>query len=195
MKKECPVLMLQNDFEIKALVDIYKDLKPRVVLEIGSAHGGTLWCWITNSEKGTEIVSVDLIGTHKIYGGMQGLIESRALWDGWANDAEVELNVIEGDSNLDETAELVRGFAPFDFIFIDGGHEFMSVATDFTLYWPMLMYGGVMAIHDISYDLNHPHCVEVGKWWRDMERAGFFGDDVAEIFETHEDNGIGVIRK
>jgi len=195
MKKECPVPMLQDDFEITALVDIYKELNPHCVLEIGSAHGGTLWCWITNSEKGTEITSVDLISAHKIYGGRQGLIESRALWHGWADEAEVKLNVIDGDSNFDDTAELVREFAPFDFIFIDGGHEYMSIATDVLFYWPMLRKGGVMALHDISYDLDHPHCIEVGRWWRDMNRAGFFGVDVTEIFETLEDNGIGVIRK
>jgi len=71
----------------------------------------------------------------------------------------------------------------------------MEVATDFNLYWPMLRKGGVIAVHDIAYFPEEPHCIEVGKWWRDMKRAGLFGDDVSEILLHTPKQGIGVIRK
>jgi len=120
--KECPVSRRQNAAEINALLDIYIKLKPHRVLEIGSAWGGTLWGWIEYAEKGTTVISVDMMVDPPIYGDHKLLEDSRALWDGWANEAEVELKTIIGNSQLDETADLVREFAPFDFVFIDGGH-------------------------------------------------------------------------
>jgi predicted O-methyltransferase YrrM len=192
---DCPVELLQDESEIDQLIrDFYIPLKPRQVLEIGSLYGGSLWYWIQNSERGTKIVSVDKIPNNELH-KMIDVLEARQLWDGWANRAGVFLQKITGNSNNYEVREWVQTSAPFDFIFIDGGHDIKTVNNDWNLYYPMLKDGGVIAFHDIAYGGENKHCIEVGKWWQQMKDAGLFGDDVTEIIRTPEKWGIGVIRK
>lgn len=192
---DCPVKLLQDHWEIEKLItDFYIPLKPRMVLEIGSLYGGTLWKWIQNSERGTKIISLDLIPDNELH-SMEDVLEARRLWATWANRAGVDLVKMTGNSNEYEISKWVKTCAPFDFIFVDGGHDQKTVHTDWNLYFPMLKDGGVIAFHDIAFDLENKFCIEVGVWWRQMKEAGMFGDDVTEIIETPGWNGIGVIRK
>ena len=192
---DCPVKLLQDEIEINNLIrDFYIPLKPRQVLEIGSLYGGTLWKWIQSSERGTKIVSVDKIPDNKLH-KMVDVLEARRLWDGWANLAGVYLQKITGDSNNYEVREWVQTSAPFDFIFVDGGHDLKTVNNDWNLYYPMLKDGGVIAFHDIAaLDVNE-YNIEVGTWWRQGQEIGIFGDDVTEIIRTPGKWGIGIIRK
>jgi len=61
----CPVKVLQDPQELEAILLLYRKLRPKKVLEIGSLYGGTLWHWIQKSEPGTVIVSVDMIPNNK----------------------------------------------------------------------------------------------------------------------------------
>ena len=45
----------------------------------------------------------------------------------------------------------------FDFIFIDGDHEYESVKLDYELYYPSLIEGGIIAFHD-----SRPRCGHEG---------------------------------
>ena len=192
---DCPVKLLQDHWEIEKLItDFYIPLKPRMVLEIGSLYGGTLWKWIQNSERGTRIVSLDKIADNELH-KLEDVMKARRLWATWANRAGVDLVKMTGNSNEYEISKWVKTCAPFDFIFVDGGHDKKTVHTDWNLYFPMLKDGGVIAFHDIAFDLENKFCIEVGVWWRQMKEAGMFGDDVTEIIRTSGDNGIGVVRK
>lgn len=192
---DCPVKLLQDEVEINNLIrNFYKPLKPRMVLEIGSLYGGSLWKWMQNSERGTKIVSLDKIPDNELH-SMEDVLEARRLWSGWANLAGVDLVKMTGNSNEYEVCQWVKNYAPFDFIFVDGGHDEKTVNTDWNLYYPMLRDGGVIAFHDIAYGFENKHCIEVGAWWRQMKKAGMFGNDVTEIIRTPEKWGIGVIRK
>jgi hypothetical protein len=44
-----------------------------------------------------------------------------------------------------------------DFIFIDAQHDYLSVITDMTIWWPKVRVGGIMAGHD--YNNDHYGCV------------------------------------
>ena len=192
---DCPVKLLQDEIEIDQLIrNFYKPLKPRMVLEIGSLYGGSLWKWIQASERGTKIVSLDLIPDNEFH-SLEDVMEARRLWATWATRAGVDLVKMTGNSNKQEISQWVKSYAPFDFIFIDGGHDKKTVHTDWNLYFPMLKEGGVIAFHDIASGPVNKHCIEVGVWWEQMKEAGIFGDDVTEIIRTPEKWGIGVIRK
>ena len=192
---DCPVPLLQDEIEIKNLIrNFYIPLKPKQVLEIGSLYGGSLWYWIQNSERGTRIVSVDKIADNELH-KLEDVIKARRLWDGWANLAGVELQKITGNSNDYEVRSWVKTSSPFDFIFVDGGHDMQTVTNDWNLYYPMLREGGVIAFHDIAYGPKNRHCIEVGKWWRESKELGLFGNDVTEIIRTPNQWGIGIIRK
>ena len=88
---------------------------------------------------------------------------------------------------------------PFDFIFVDGGHDYETVQNDYEKYWPMVRPGGVMAFHDIAYpDLNSPHQIDVGRWWRDLKMNGHRPMAwLREMFDHdgQDDWGIGVLVK
>ena len=192
---DCPVPLLQDEIEIKNLIcNFYIPLKPKRVLEIGSLYGGSLWYWIQNSERGTKIVSVDKIADNELH-KLEDVIKARRLWDGWANLAGVELQKITGNSNDYEVRSWVKMSAPFDFIFVDGGHDKKTVNNDWNLYYPMLKEGGLMVFHDISALEENKYNIEVGIWWREGQEIGLFGDDVTEIIRTPGKWGIGVIRK
>ena len=53
------IKMLQDEWEINQLRELYIQLKPKKVLEIGSYLGGTLMIWITNAEKDALICTID----------------------------------------------------------------------------------------------------------------------------------------
>lgn len=56
------------------------------------------------------------------------------------------LTLVEADSLV--AAEKLSQHAPFDFIFIDGGHDEASVRADIEAWLPLLADGGVLAGHD-----------------------------------------------
>ena len=192
---DCPVTLLQNEIEIDKLIsDFYIPLKPRMVLEIGSLYGGTLWKWIQSSERGTTIVSLDKIPDNHLH-KLEDVMTARGLWATWADRAGVRLVKMTGNSNDYEVRSWVKSSAPFDFIFVDGGHDMQTVTNDWNLYYPMLREGGVIAFHDINVPDHNEHHIDVGHWWRECKKIGMFGDDVTEIIEKPNQNGIGVIRK
>jgi hypothetical protein len=49
----------------------------------------------------------------------------------------------------------------FDFIFIDGNHEYEAVKQDINLYWPKLKTGGIMCGHDCEFLVNHQGIVNI----------------------------------
>lgn len=123
------------------------------------------------------------IGTHK--GGSArafrdwlhpGLLMTVCSTDEFEGDFE-RIDRIIGRSQNSTIVTQVRGFAPFDFLFIDGGHTAEEVESDWNNYAPMVREGGTIAFHDVC-------CI----------------DAVREVFERQPRNltiygptGIGVV--
>ena len=57
-------------------------------------------------------------------------------------------DIIGGDSKSPAIVATAKSAAPFDFLFIDGGHFFADVYADFSNYAPMVREGGMIALHD-----------------------------------------------
>lgn len=130
---------MQNSAEMEALLDLYRERKPKRVLEIGTSFGGTLYHWLQNAEPGTLVVSVD---SH-----VDG-INNQGLYQEWVPPG-VKLCVIGGDSRAPETVEMVRGLGPYGWCFIDGDHSYEGVRDDWLHYGPMMEGRGVLCLHDI----------------------------------------------
>ena len=190
----CPVKTLQDAQELEAILLLYRKLRPKRVLEIGSLYGGTLWHWIQKADPGMVIVSVDKIPSNKNHGASV-VLEKQKLWAGWAETARVELVQIVGNSNDIEVVHSVKEFQPFDFIFVDGGHDYETVNMDYQLYYPMLNKGGLMAFHDIAALDENIHNIDVGRWWREMTDAKMFDGKVMESITRPGKWGIGIIKK
>lgn len=67
-----------------------------------------------------------------------------------------KINIIKGDS-LKEYERFTEGF--FNFIFIDGNHEYESVKLDLNNYYPKLKTGGIFAGHDYTENCGVPIAV------------------------------------
>jgi predicted O-methyltransferase YrrM len=177
-----PVPVFQWEAEYTQLLDLYRELAPKRVLEVGTFHGGTLYHWLTNAAEGATVATVDSYAVG---------IDNRHLYDDWVPDG-VTLKVIAGQSAAESTVAQAKAWAPYDFIFIDAGHYYTEVKADWEAYLPLAQKGAVVAFHDIlPPSVVHPE-IEVARLWAEIK----------EEFETEEFvadrdadwGGIGVVR-
>lgn len=113
---------------------------PHVILEIGTGMGGSLKFWEQLVKPGDLVVSVDVEPDLK-----------RIVWDYKGSDRKILL--IVGDSMDEKTVTAVKetlSGRSVDFLFIDGGHLYENVSTDFRNYMPFVKVGGLVGFHDLS---------------------------------------------
>jgi cephalosporin hydroxylase len=69
--------------------------------------------------------------------------------------------LIEGSSsNVDVISQIKE---PIEFLFIDGDHSYNGCSNDLRLYWPKVVSGGIIMVHDV-FDTSGKICEpEVGK--------------------------------
>jgi cephalosporin hydroxylase len=143
----------QWPWEIAHLVEIHKRKHPKVTVEIGSFHGGTLRFWLANAQSGDLVVAID----------PEPLFEVHSV----NKDTEFVLLPTRSDDPDTITFCQRRGI---DFLFIDGDHHYDAVRYDFETYGPMVRTGGIIAFHDIDTD---NHLSQVPRLWREIQQAGY----------------------
>ncbi len=134
--------------EILELVKILDNIKPKVVLEIGTANGGTLFLFSHVASRDATLISVDLPAG--MFGGGYPtwkipLYKSFAL-------SNQRIHLIRADSQEQSTLERVKSILngrEIEFLFIDGDHRYKGVKKDFEIYSPLVKEGGIIAFHDI----------------------------------------------
>ena len=180
----------QKPAELAALVELVGRAKPRVVVEIGSAKGGTLYAWCRVAAPDALIVSIDLPGGD--FGG-GSTEEEAARFHEYAAPGQT-LRLIRASSHDASTRDaLERELAgrPVDFLFIDGDHTYDGVRADHETYAPIVRPGGLVAFHDIVVHPEIPSC-EVDRYWGDLgeryEQLAFVEDAGGPW------GGIGVLR-
>ena len=139
----------QQRWEISKFLEIVKETRPSVVLEIGTAKGGTLFLFSRAVREDALLISVDLPGG-PFFGGRyeETLLPSMVSLTGRGQ----RLRLIRSDSHSTNTKreiEQALGGRPVDFLFIDGDHSYEGVRKDFEMYSPLVRKGGIIAFHDI----------------------------------------------
>ncbi|MBU4501396.1 MAG: class I SAM-dependent methyltransferase [Nanoarchaeota archaeon] len=137
----------QLQIEILELLRILGKMKPKTVLEIGTANGGALFLFSRISSKDATIISLDL---PEDLGGAYlkwrvPMYKSFAL-----NDQKIY--PIRADSHSQKTLERIMAILDgreIDFLFIDGDHSYNGVKKDFKMYSPLVKERGIIAFHDI----------------------------------------------
>lgn len=170
---------LQKPNELAGLLALLVDEAPRVVVEIGSDAGGTLWAW-------RQLPSVEYVVAVSLPAA--GFHSGRPL------DRHGAI-VIEGDSHDPDVAALLAAVLldpacdwPADFLLIDGDHTYDGVRQDFEMYAPMVRTGGLVGFHDICPHPGMPE-VEVNRFWRDLS-----GDREEIVTDPVTWGGIGLLR-
>lgn len=180
----------QWERELSALVELYKGLKPKVVVEIGTHQGGTLHRWLTQAPAGLQVViSVDLgpTGWRPAEPGFD-----MGQWQAWVPPG-VEFYPIIGASKDNATLEQVINLTggSIDFLFIDADHSYEGSRADFLNYGLMVRDGGIIALHDLITPEFSPH-IQVGKLWQEIRASGL---KVQELYShpLQQWGGIGVV--
>jgi predicted O-methyltransferase YrrM len=146
----------QSRWEFQRLLEKVQQLRPKAMLEIGTANGGSLFALARVCSPDAHVISVDL--PNGSFGG--GYTRWKIpLFNAFAYGTQ-RLDLIRDDSHDSRTFDDVKarlGGRLLDFIFIDGDHTYDGVRRDLELYEPLVRPGGMIAFHDIvALDAGHP---------------------------------------
>jgi predicted O-methyltransferase YrrM len=181
--------------ELTGLIGLLRAHRPRVIVEIGTARGGTLFALCNIAHPAAVIVSIDLPGGN--FGG--GYSEDEIPRLASFTQAGQTLHFLRRDSHEEETRTqliaLLEG-AAVDFLMIDGDHTYDGVKRDFELYSPLVRPRGLIAFHDIV-----PHAradCQVDRFWADL-KCGFDHLEFVDLFDNQRQDtpwgGIGVLTR
>jgi predicted O-methyltransferase YrrM len=180
------VITAQIDWELGQLIEIFDELKPQHVLEIGSQFGGTLYYWLTGVEEGARVVNIDILQNMSETDKKRLPME----WMTWAPKGVVYHCLI---GRSDDPAVLKNAMKyldnTIDFLFIDALHSYEGAKYDFNTYGPLVRKGGVIVLHDLVTPEFAQH-IQVGKLWREIQDAGYI---TQELRAGATYGGIGVV--
>jgi len=178
----------QMEEELQRLATDVRELRPRRVLEIGTANGGTLYLWTRLAAPDATILSVDLPAGK---GGGGFSLQRAAIYRRFASSAQ-KVHLLRVDSHAPETRDRVVdlfGGEPVDFLFIDGDHSYKGAKQDWDSYASLVRPGGLVAFHDIGLDFAGR---EVKQLWDEIKPSY---EHWEYAFHREGVYGIGVLRK
>jgi cephalosporin hydroxylase len=175
--------------EFVGLLNIFKEKEPKVVVEIGTANGGTLFCFSKLAPDGATIASIDLPGGE--FGG--GYPKGKApLYGSFKKDSQ-KMFLLREDSHSEQTVEKLKKVLngkKIDFLFIDGDHTYEGVKKDFELYSPLVGAGGIVAFHDIAVHPDGVGCF-VNLFWDEIKGKYKYKEFIED--KNQGWGGIGVL--
>ena len=146
----------QKVAEFAGLIHLVSERELNVVLEIGTAHGGTYWTWCHLATPTAHLVSIDLPGNDQWSARVRSYPRRRQTQ-----------TLIRADSHDPQTVRSLDWLrASVDLMFIDGDHSYEGVRADFENYAPLVRPGGLIAFHDVD-STNHP-ASQVDRLWRQL---------------------------
>ena len=179
--------------EFERLIEIYSELTPKCVLEIGSLMGWSLHHWINYAQPNATIISLDL-PISQFCGPQDPRCQEQETaikeeWPQWAKENKSKLYLIKGASQQltsKQQVEKILDGKLLDFIFIDGNHFYDFVKQDFEIYSKLVRKGGIVAFHDISK--NEEGTVDI--YWNEIKNNYRY-----EEIKLHpkQEKGIGVL--
>lgn len=177
------VSSMQIPSEITRLAALVAELKPRLSLEIGTAHGGTLFIWSQFTSE--EVLACDL----------RDMSCQQDLYVKFPPPGSAcKVRLFSGDSHQPGFKSRVRAALngrQVDFLFIDGDHTADGVTADYEDYREFVRPGGLIAFHDIvdrqSIDSN-----QVGQFWHRLKQVAQVEEFVDDPAQTGY--GIGILR-
>jgi predicted O-methyltransferase YrrM len=178
--------------EFGSLVRLVRKRCPRVVVEIGTMHGGTLWAWCQSASSDALLVSIDLPGG--AFGGGYSDAEAERL-AGYRRPGQT-LELIRADSHDPATVAQLRallGSRTIDLLFIDADHSYEGVARDYEMYAPLVRPGGLIAFHDVLP--CRPEDGEVSRFWHEVRARYRYCEftDPHDLSWRGQWGGIGVL--
>jgi len=190
------IYAIQVPSEIASLVRVVQSLRPRRIMEIGTAGGGTLFLFSRAADEQAMLISLDLPGGQ--FGGGYPQWKSRVYREMALPGQRVEL--LRGDSHDPRSLQHVKALLagePLDLLFIDGDHTYAGVTQDMEMYGPLVRPGGVIAFHDINDHAIDDSDIDpaaaggdVPRFWHELAASRNVREFIAR---PHYGYGIGVV--
>jgi len=141
------------------------------IVEIGVLNGETskIFC---ESNRSASIYGIDPIIPDSMDAGMVGNLEKIR---------DIEKNYSNYHFINDFSFNVVKNWnTPIDYLFIDGDHNYEAVKNDFNSWYPHVVQGGIIALHDSACNRSGPI------WWPGPSKFAdeLINDSKLEYLET-----------
>jgi len=117
------------------LFDYVSYLKPKSILEVGFNAGHSACCFL-NASPNSSLVSFDICR----HGSEEPAYNILKKY--------FDIELIKGDSKVSIPEWSLTNSKKFDFIFIDGGHDYDTCSKDISNCLPLLSKGGTIVVDD-----------------------------------------------
>lgn len=158
----------QHPSELLELAKLIDDRKPKTILEIGTARGGTLLLSALLADAKALIISIDL--QYGLYGG--GYPDWKIPLYKSFRQHKQQIELIQGDSHsaaIRDQLEKILDGRKIDYLFIDGDHTYEGVKQDFEVYNQFLSGDALVAFHDIESDKTPVPDTFVSVYWNEIK--------------------------
>jgi glycosyltransferase involved in cell wall biosynthesis len=176
--------------EIIRLMETVRTSQSRIIMEIGTATGGTLFFWTKIAPPDATIISLDL--PFGRFGG--GYLSTRRRLFNSLPQPDQNLHLLQADSHnpatKEQIMEILRG-RKIDFLFIDGDHSYSGAKLDFENYKDLVKPGGLIALHDIAANKTDS-ASQVDRLWSEIKANYQTEEYIADKNQGWA--GIGLIR-
>jgi cephalosporin hydroxylase len=179
---------MQQHTEIVNLLRLVQELQPSMLMEIGSAKGGTLFLLTRMAAADARLLALDLDLTPA----------KLAVFPTFAQRAQ-QITCIQGDSHSPSIRRQIDRWLngrQLDFLLIDGDHSYEGVSRDYELYGPLVRPGGLIAFHDIVPDFRTRYGVAstnyaggVPQFWAELRQRA---KDTGEFIQHTKQDGYGI---
>jgi len=184
-EKAIPLFPMQSGEHIQTMEYLIEHLDSREngFIEIGSAYGGSFFCWA--SFINGPAISIDL---PTIIGVSAEKREFRDEY--WKTTFGERVHIIESNSRdikfTHKVLDDVLGDHKLDFLFIDGNHGYEATRNDFYNYKQYIREGGMIAFHDIYHPAHLTGCAKVfeeaeGKKYKTDPSFGWAGIGILHV--------------
>lgn len=167
--------------EITELLKILAKRRPRFIMEIGTAGGGTLFLFTRAAASDATLISVDL---------PTGYSELKIPYYESFASHDQRIYLLRMDSHRETTLHGINrilGGHKLDFLFIDGDHTYEGVRKDFEMYSRLLNPDSIIAFHDIVP--GPPEDVGgVPKFWKKIK----YNFSYIELVKNWKQEGYGI---
>lgn len=191
LRHKVSLITYQLKSELIEFLNLIDMIQPKVVLEIGTASGGTLFLISRFSSPDALLMSVDLPG-----GGFGGGYPFFRIpfYKSFACKRQ-KIVLLREDSHKLSTLQKIQKKLKnkrVDVLFIDGDHSYNGVRKDFELYSTLVKKNGIIVFHDIVVHPPEVNC-EVNKFWNEI-KVNYQYKEFVEDWDQ-EGYGIGILFK
>jgi cephalosporin hydroxylase len=166
--------MQQNGFEFWSLIEKFQEIEPKVIVEVGSAHGGTLLFF-------DQLVGEDGLTIGLTWPQDTAFTCLRMCPD---HQRKGTIKGFECNTHLKTTLTLLKkalGKRKIDCLFLDGDHSYEGCKQDYEMYSPLVRTGGIIGFHDVAIEPG------IAKLFDEMPEP----KELLPVFYQ----GIGIMRK